>query len=59
MSMSAGRIGSMIGPAAAGFLLDADLGRAAVCLSLAAPVIFAIGFVAKVPLDAPAASATG
>src|SRR5690606_12002344 len=64
MSMSAGRVGSMIGPATAGFLLSAGLGREAVCFVLALPVIASILFILRVPLapvadrperDAPAA----
>lgn len=51
MSMSAGRVGSMVGPAAAGLLLGAGLGRAALCLILAMPVIISVVFLARVPLD--------
>ncbi len=50
MSMSAGRVGSMIGPAAAGLLLGAGLGREAVCFVLALPVIVSILFILRVPL---------
>lgn len=50
MSMSAGRVGSMIGPSTAGFLLGAGLGREAVCFVLALPVIVSILFILRVPL---------
>jgi hypothetical protein len=48
--MSAGRIGSFIGPGAAGLLLGAQLNRFSVCATLAIPVILAIAALVKVPL---------
>jgi MFS family permease len=53
MAISAGRVGSFVGPSAAGLLLDAGFARAAVCFILALPVLISIGFLSRVPL-APA-----
>ena len=43
--MSAGRVGSIFGPYAAGMLLGAQFSRRAVCAILAIPVLLSIGTV--------------
>ncbi len=48
--MSAGRVGSIFGPYAAGLLLSAQFGRFAVCAILAVPVLLSIAALVKVPL---------
>ena len=52
LSMTAGRLGSFIGPLSAGILLGADFSRVAVCLLLAVPVILSAAALARVPLTA-------
>jgi len=49
--MSAGRFGSMLGPASAGFLIGAGYSRLAVCVILALPVLVAITTLVRVPLS--------
>lgn len=48
--MSAGRFGSMLGPASAGYLLSWDFTRLSVCVILALPVLVAIATLVRVPL---------
>ncbi|HEV2703610.1 MAG TPA: MFS transporter, partial [Steroidobacteraceae bacterium] len=48
--MSAGRVGSVIGPYAAGRLLGAHFDRFTVCAALAAPVLLSIVALVKVPI---------
>lgn len=48
--MSAGRLGSIFGPAAAGFMLGADFSRFSVCLLLSLPVLLSIATLVRVPL---------
>ena len=48
--MSAGRVGSIFGPYAAGLLLGSHFSRLAVCAILAIPVLLSIGTVVKVPM---------
>jgi benzoate transport len=48
--MSAGRIGSFLGPATAGALLGAHFNRLTVCAILAIPVLLAIAALVKVPI---------
>jgi len=48
--MSAGRFGSMLGPASAGYLFGAGFSRLAVCVILALPVYVAIATLVRVPL---------
>jgi benzoate transport len=50
--MSAGRVGSIFGPSAAGLLLGAHYGRPAVCTILAMPVLLSIAALVNVPLVA-------
>lgn len=60
LSMSAGRIGSAIGPQAAGLLFGAGLGRIEVCVLLAIPVVLSAFTLINVPqtsLDDAAPSA--
>ena len=48
--MSAGRIGSILGPATAGYMLNADVSRFGVCLILSLPVLASIATLVRVPL---------
>jgi hypothetical protein len=48
--MSAGRVGSIVGPYTAGRLLGAQFDRLTVCALLAAPVLLSIAALLKVPL---------
>jgi len=48
--MSAGRVGSIFGPAVAGWLLHAQFTRFAVCAILATPVVLSIAALVRVPL---------
>ncbi len=48
--MSAGRLGSMLGPASAGYMLGADFSRFTVCLLLSLPVLVSIATLVRVPL---------
>lgn len=50
LSMSAGRLGSFIGPLGAGFLLEAGAGRWWTCAVLAIPVLLSAVALARVPL---------
>ena len=50
LSMSAGRLGSFVGPLAAGLLLGADVGRVWTCVMLAVPVMLSALALARVPL---------
>lgn len=50
LSMTAGRLGSFVGPLSAGFLLGADFGRVLTCLILAIPVMLSAIALARVPL---------
>jgi benzoate transport len=50
LSMSAGRLGSFVGPLSAGLLLGADIGRFWTCLILAVPVMLSAVALARVPL---------
>ncbi|MES2603927.1 MAG: MFS transporter, partial [Pseudomonadota bacterium] len=49
--MSAGRLGSVLGPAIAGYLLLWDFTRFAVCFILAMPVLISIATLMRVPLN--------
>lgn len=50
LSMTAGRLGSFVGPLGAGLLLGADFGRVATCVILAIPVMLSAVALARVPL---------
>jgi MFS family permease len=50
LSMTAGRLGSFVGPLAAGLMLGADFGRVATCVALAIPVMLSAAALARVPL---------
>lgn len=50
LSMSAGRLGAFLGPAAAGLMLEAGSGRVWTCVLLAIPVVLSAAVLARVPL---------
>jgi benzoate transport len=50
LSMTAGRLGSFVGPLAAGYLLNAQAGRIWTCLILAIPVMLSAIALSRVPL---------
>lgn len=50
LSMTAGRLGSFIGPLAAGYLLGAEVGRVWTCAILAVPVLLSAAALLRVPL---------
>ncbi|MEY4640429.1 MAG: hypothetical protein RLZZ227_423 [Pseudomonadota bacterium] len=50
LSMSAGRLGSFVGPFVAGYLLGADMGRMLTCFILGIPVILSAFALMQVPL---------